>query len=477
MTTIRSEARLQESLADVTRLLDKHRLLESLTHRQEGPRKDLLESLQHRQNLAELQRRLRTMHPADLAYVLEALPLDDRRTVWEQLDADLAGKVFVEISGPVRASLVETVSEEHLVAVLMRLDPEDLSYVSDSLPSEIAERVSRALEAAGRPVIEEPQYDEDCVGHYMTREWIAVPETYTMQDALAELRARGELPPQTDRIFVVDARHILRGGVPLHTLLLAAPDTPVSATVSEDTISFSPHQDATDAAKAFERYDLVSAPVVDERGKLVGRLTVDTVMDLLRNESSLRALQHAGLSRDEDLFAAPLDSARNRWPWLAINLVTAFIASRVIGQFEGAIRELAALAALMPIVASIGGNTGNQTMALVIRALAVDRLQLVGGARRLVNKELAVSLLNGSVWGLIVGTAAFVLYGSVALGAVMSGAVVLNLVVAGIAGVAIPLSLHATGRDPAQGASVLLTFITDAMGFFLFLGLATLFLL
>jgi magnesium transporter len=199
-------------------------------------------------------------------------------------------------------------------------------------------------------------------------------------------------------------------------------------------------------------------------------------MDLLRDESSLRALQRAGLSRDEDLFAAPWTSARNRWPWLAINLVTAFIASRVIGQFEGAIEELAALAALMPIVASIGGNTGNQTMALVIRALAVDRIQPVG-ARRLVNKELVVALLNGGVWGVIVGLFAVLLYANLALGAVMSGAVVLNLVVAGLAGVAIPLGLHAAGRDPAHGSSVLLTFITDAMGFFLFLGLASAFLL
>ena len=198
-------------------------------------------------------------------------------------------------------------------------------------------------------------------------------------------------------------------------------------------------------------------------------------MDVLRDESNLRALKHAGLSGDEDLFAAPWHSARNRWPWLGINLATAFIVSRVIGRFEGAIQQLAALAALMPIVASIGGNTGNQTMALVVRALALDRLQ-VGHARRLMQKELAISLMNGIVWGLIVGVFAAALYGSFALGAVMTGAVVLNLLVAALAGVTIPLGLHASGRDPAQGSSVLLTFITDAMGFFLVLGLATVFL-
>ncbi len=247
------------------------------------------------------------------------------------------------------------------------------------------------------------------------------------------------------------------------------------AAVLEDQVTFRPEDEASDAARAFERYDLVSAAVVDDRGKLVGRFTVDTVMDVVRDETSLRALKHAGLSGDEDLFAAPWASARNRWPWLAVNLITAFVASRVIGQFEGLIGQLAALAALMPIVASIGSNTGNQTMALVIRSLALDQLQL-GGTPRLVRKELTISLLNGAMWGLLVGLLAVVIYASVTLGVVMSGAVVLNLLVAALAGVAIPVGLHAAGRDPALGSSVLLTFITDAMGFFLVLGLASVFL-
>jgi magnesium transporter len=198
-------------------------------------------------------------------------------------------------------------------------------------------------------------------------------------------------------------------------------------------------------------------------------------MDALRAEASLRELKSAGLRGDEDLFAAPWESAKNRWPWLGINLFTAFVASRVIGQFEGAIRELAALAALMPIVASIGGNTGNQTMALVVRGLAIGQIQ-PSGARRLMRKELVISLLNGSVWGILVGLFAVMLYSNLALGAVMTAAVVLNLVIAAVAGVSIPLGLHSGGRDPAQGSSVLLTFVTDAMGFFLFLGLAVVFL-
>ena len=474
--TVRSEARLQHGLAEITRLLEKHRVLESLTHRQEGPRRDLLENLQQRQNEAELRTRLRVMHVADVAYVLESLPLEHRRTVWEQVSPDLAGSVFVEVSAAIRESLVEMTPRENLIAFLSTLDPEDLVYVSESLPDDVVDQLSQALESSDRTVFEDSiQYGDDTVGHYMARELVAVPETHSVGQVLEELRRRGDLPSQTDRIFVTDARHVLRGSVPLQVLLLTDPSTPITQAMGEDTISFGPHDDARDAVKAFERYNLVSTPVVDDRGKLVGRLTVDAAMDVLRDESNLQALKNAGLSGDEDLFAAPWDSARNRWPWLGINLLTAFIASRVIGQFEGAIQQVAALAALMPIVASIGGNTGNQTMALVIRALAIDRLQS-GNTRRLMHKELAIGAMNGTVWGLIVGLFAVGLYGNIAMGVVMSAAVVLNLLVAALAGVTIPLGLHAAGRDPAHGSSVLLTFITDAMGFFLFLGLATAFL-
>ena len=196
------------------------------------------------------------------------------------------------------------------------------------------------------------------------------------------MRERGELPPQTDHVFVVDARHVLRGTIPLPSLLVQPPSAPVAGLTVEEFVSFKADDEATSAVGVFERYDLVSAPVVDERGKLVGRLTVDAVMDVMRDASSLQALRTAGLNQDEDLFASLWDSARNRWPWLAINLVTAFITSRVIGQFEGIIQQLAALAALMPIVASIGGNTGNQTMALVIRSLATDQVAAAIARRR-----------------------------------------------------------------------------------------------
>jgi magnesium transporter len=477
MPSARSEERLQRAVDDISRLLDKHRVLQQLAQRQEGPRRDLIEQLQHRQNLVELQRHLRSMHRADVGFVLEALPHDDRQTVWEQLSPEQAGQVFVEVAPPVRESLMNVTPYDDLVRLLLTLDPDDLGFIADSLEPDVRDAVSRELESGDRLAFDRAsQYADSSVGRYMTHEWVAVPDVHTIQQALAALRRLGELPAQTDRIFVVDARNVLRGTLTLPTLVLTDPSTPVAGVMSEETMTFGPHDRADDAAKAFERYDLVSAPVIDDRGKIVGRLTVDAVMDFVREESNLRALKHAGLSGDEDLFAGPLQSARNRWPWLAINLVTAFVASRVIGQFEGEIQSLASLAALMPIVASIGGNTGNQTMALVIRGLALDRIP-PDGARRMLSKELGISLLNGLVWGLVVGLFAVALYSNVALGVVMSSAVVLNLVVAALAGVGVPLGLHATGRDPAHGASVLLTFITDAMGFFLFLGLASVFLL
>ena len=476
MPTPHSERRLAVNRDEIARLLERHRVLEAMVLQQEGPKRDLLEQLQHRQNVADLAKRLRMMHAADIAYVLESLSPEDRLAVWSQVTPDQSGDAFVEASDAVRRFIVAEVGDDAMLPLLSRLDAEDLAYVSPSLPEALSARAYAALEATQRSLFEDSiQYDRNSVGYYMTREWVEVDERQTVGDVLQALRARRELPPQTDHVLVVDARHVLRGIIPLPALLVQDPASPVVGIATEEFATFSPHDETTSAVGVFERYDLVSAPVVDERGKLVGRLTVDAVMDAMREASSLQALRSAGLNQDEDLFASLWDSARNRGPWLAINLVTAFISSRVIGQFEGVIQQLAALAALMPIVASIGGNTGNQTMALVIRSLATDQPSPHRG-RQLFNKELTIGVVNGSAWGLLVGIFAVMIYAQLGLGMVMAGAVLMNLVIAAAAGVAIPLALHAAGRDPAHGASVLLTFVTDAMGFFLFLGLARVFL-
>ena len=460
---------------EVMRLLERHRVLTSLASRQQTPRHDLLEQMQHRQNLVELQRHLKLQHPADVAVILDSLPDDDRLLVFRQLGPDQAGAALVEASEAVRASLFRELNRSELTTILRTLDADDLAFLSGEAPDDVIEEVSQSLAAQDRSWLKDArQHDEDSVGRLMTLDVVAVRDAQTVADVLNDLRALPEIPDQTDRLFVLDARQIVRGAIPLHTLVRSDP----AATAKElmlECDTFTPATPAAQAAKAFEKYDLVSAPVVDDRGKLIGRITIDRVMDYLRDSAEQLALTRAGLRGAEDLFANVRQSVHNRWPWLALNLVTAFLASRVISQFEDVITSVVALAALMPIVASIGGNTGNQTVALVIRALALDQLREQHG--QLIRKELTVSLVNGLTWGAVTGLLAIALYRSAALGAVMMTAVVLNLVVAAMTGIAVPLLLHRARRDPAQGASVVLTFVTDSMGFFLFLGLAHLFLL
>jgi magnesium transporter len=474
MYTIKSAEELQVSLQQVLELLEKGRLLEDLARRQGGPQQRLLEDLTRRQNLAALHNRLKTLHPADLAFILEALPPRDRQQAWAEVTPRQAGEALVEVSEGVRDSLLGGTSRPALVEILRLLDPDDLAYLSEVVPPDILEEATGALSAQDRSWVR-TSFRPGSVGQLMTQEVVTTREERTCTDVLAELRSRGELPPQTDSLFVVDARNILRGVLPLHSLLTAAPDRSMPGVWSPPAVAFTPDDPARQAAQAFERYDLVSAPVVDERGKLVGRLTVDAVMDFVRREAERKALQRAGLRGEEDLFAPSWHSARNRALWLGINLATAFLASRVIGLFEETIAGLVALATLMPIVASVGGNTGNQTVALMIRALALDQLSWAN-IPHLLRKELAVAVINGVAWGAVMGVFAYVLYRSVPLGTVMAVAILLNLLVAAVVGLAVPLALRRLGRDPAQGSSVLLTFTTDGMGFLIFLGLARAFL-
>jgi magnesium transporter len=277
-------------------------------------------------------------------------------------------------------------------------------------------------------------------------------------------------------LFVVDRDEAIKGVLPINRLIVTDPEVLVASVMNAEFISFSPDDKAQKAAQAFERYDLVSAPVVDQKNRLAGRVTVDAVVDFIRDESEAELLGKAGLREEEDIFASVWKSAKNRWLWLAVNLCTAFFASRVIGVFEGTIEKLVALATLMPIVAGIAGNSGNQTTTLIIRALALGQVT-PENARRMILKELAISLLNGLVWGGVAGLFAWWLYGNVALGVVMMGSMLLNLLVSALVGILVPMAMHRMGRDPAIGSSVLLTFSTDSMGFFIFLGLATVFLL
>jgi magnesium transporter len=467
---------VQETLEQVRAVLQKHRLVEDLVHKQDMPRHDLVEALVHKQNLVELQKKLDKLHPADIASMLEQLPLAERLTVWNLVKAEHDGEILLEVSDAVRETLIEDMDTEELLAATGQLDTDEIADLAPDLPQEVIADVFRSLSLEEREQLRAAlSYPEDTVGALMDFDMVSVREDVTLEVVLRYLRRLDELPENTDQIFVVDRGESLRGVLPINRLIVSDPERLVSEVMNTDVISFQAEDKAQGAAQAFERYDLVSAPVVDVKNRVVGRVTVAAVVDFIREESEAELLGKVGL-RDEDLFSSVWKSARNRWLWLAVNLCTAFFASRVIGLFEGSIEKLVALAALMPIVAAIAGNSGNQTIALIVRALAFGEISRAN-SRRLLLKELAVSVVNGLLWGGVAGLFAWWLYRNPALGVVMTGAMVLNLMVAASVGMLVPLAMQKMGRDPAIGSSVLLTFTTDSMGFFIFLGLATVFLL
>jgi len=429
------------------------------------------------ERLPDLRASLERLHPADIAYILEALPPEPRLAVWNLVKADRDGEILVEVSEAVREWLIASMDKSELVAAAETLEADELADIAGDLPPAVIEEVVRSLSTEEREQLRAAlSFPEGSVGALMDFEYVTVREDVTLEAATRYLRRLDELPAHTDQLFVVDRAQGLKGTLPLARLIVTDLDREVAQVLVADSIRLQPEDGAEDAAGAFERYDLVSAPVVDAAGRLIGRLTVDAVVDYIRQRSAQSQLAEAGLSQEEDVFASVADSFKNRWSWLAINMVTAFIASRVIGAFEGSIARLVALAALMPIVAGIGGNSGNQTTTMIVRALALGQIQ-PGYWSKLLGKEIGVALLNGTVWGTLLGAIAYVLYGSIALGGVMALAMILNLVLAALTGVGIPWLRVRFARDPAAGSSVLLTAVTDSGGFFIFLGLATLFLL
>lgn len=468
---------LQEDLKEVQELLRRHRLVESLVERQEMPKHELVETLVHKQHLAELRAKLDEMHPADVAYILESLPRAERLIVWDLVKAERDGEILLEVSEPVRESLIQSMDADELVAAAEQLDTDEIADLAPDLPDEVIQDVFQSLPVDEREQLRAAMsYPEDSVGALMDFDVVSVREDVTLEVVTRYLRRFEELPDHTDQLFVVDREQRLKGVLPIAKLVVTDLDTPVADAMLKEFVTLYPDDAARDAAQAFERYDLVSAAVIDANDRLVGRLTVDAVVDFIRERSESELLSKGGLRETEDVFASVWQSVRNRWSWLAINLVTAFIASRVIGAFEGSIEKLVALAALMPIVAGIGGNSGNQTITMIVRALALGQIR-EDHAKKLFSKELGVALVNGLVWGSILGVIACLLYDSIPLGLVMTAAMTLNLMLAATMGVLIPILQVKFGRDPAIGSSVMITAVTDSGGFFIFLGLATIFLL
>ena len=474
-------ANVRKALADVTSLLRKHRLVEGLIQDQEASEghddaAELVESSVYKKSKAGLQRKLDRLHPADIAYILEALPLDERLYIWDLVKAERDGEILLEVSDAVRESLISSMDTEELVAATEMLEADEIAELAPDLPQEVMDDVFQSLPIAEREQLRAAMsFEDDMVGALMDFEDVTIRADVTLEVVLRYLRRLDELPSQTDQLFVVDRAEKLLGVLPINKLLVTDPEATVESVMQPPVVKLVQHEKAEAAASAFERYDLISAPVVDTNDKLVGRVTVDEVLDFVRERGEDDLLAQAGLKEEEDVFASVWASFRNRWAWLAINLVTAFIASRVIGLFEGSIEKLVALAALMPIVAGIGGNSGNQTITMIVRAIALGQVSR-DHARTLIRKEFMVSLANGLVWGGVMGVVAMFLYRDISLGLVMVLAMTLNLLLAALMGVLIPMTMLRLGRDPAIGSSVMITAVTDSGGFFIFLGLATLFL-
>ncbi len=478
---IRQHRNLQGTLEQVKTLLKRMDLVDNLVRRQsthDSPsRQELVKNIVRKQNLTSLQQKLESLHPADLAYVLESLPLDQRQIVWELVTPERCGAVLLEISDAVRESLIATMPHTEIIGAAQHLESDEVADLVQDLPQNLVTQVLNAMDSQHRASVQSAlSFPPESVGAFMEFNTLSIREDVTLEVVLRYLRSRKSLPEQITHLLVVDRIGTLKGVLYLKDLLLHSPNTLVSELMAPEPVFFYTDDTAREASLMFERYGLISAPVVNLHKQVVGEIHVDVLMAFVHEISQKEMLNQVGLSEEEDLFAPIWKSGKNRWLWLALNLMTAFFASRVIGAFEQTIGNLVALAALMPIVASIGGNTGNQTGALIIRGLALQQINQ-SNLRYLLMKEISIGLMNGIIWGSIVALFALGLYQQLGLALVMLTAMVLNLLIAALAGIFIPLTLHKLGRDPVMGSSVLLTAITDSMGFFIFLGLATVFLL
>ncbi|NOY83754.1 MAG: magnesium transporter [Nitrospirae bacterium] len=476
MKSAQTEDTLKENIATVRELLTQRKREEETEDQRSAENQEATKSLFQYQHWLELQAILKPLHIGDIAHILEILPLDDRLTVWQQVNIFRRGDVLLEVSDAVRENLIQSISEEDLLAALNLMDADDLAYIADDIPEDLLKIRQKTLTTEDKNWLRRAMsYEEDSVGFLMSNEMVVIYDNDALKDAAKILRGLEKLPIHNDTLFVVDRRGILRGILSLQNILLNDPNLPVHNIMETDIVYFSPQDDAGEASQAFERYDLVSAPVISDRGKLVGRLTVDVVMDYIRDEATEDVLNMAGISAEEDLFAPILNSARNRALWLLFNLGAAFFISQIIGIFEATITQLVSLAVLMPIVTSVGGNIGNQTAAIIIRGMTLGQINKEN-TTYLMRKELGVSALNGLVIGSIVGIFSFILYKNIALSIVISVAMLLTLILAALLGLLVPIFLHRIGRDPALGSSVIMTATIDSVGFFIFLGLASIFL-
>lgn len=419
----------------------------------------------------------RHMHPAKAAGLLEALPPDERSAVWETLDNERAGKVLVHLHDEVRANLALEMDEDELVAAARKLDLDDLVDLIQALPKGSGRQLLLSMDEVKRQqLVEMLSYPEDSAGGLMNTDHISVRAEVKVGSILRYLRLLEDLPDHTDKVIVVDRKNRYLGVLRLSRLVTSSADAKVSEVMDADFKPLDVELTSQEVARRFEDLDMLSAAVVNDQGELLGRITVDDVMDIIREDSDRAIMNMAGLDDEADMFAPILTSTRRRSVWLGINLITAFLAAWVIGQFQGTLEQIVALAVLMPIVASMGGIAGSQTLTLVIRGLALGQVE-GGNAKVLLVKEMGIGLLNGLLWSVVVAALAVLWFGSWKIGGIIAAAILLNLLCAALAGLTIPLILRRFGIDPALAGGVILTTVTDVVGFFAFLGLATLLLI
>lgn len=427
--------------------------------------------------LGPVRRLVNTLAPAEIGNLLESLPPDKRMVVWGLVDPEDDGEVLVHVGDEVRESLIADMDQDELVAAASDLDIDDLADLVEDLPDAVIDELLRSMDRDNRERLEQVlSYPEDTAGRLMNPDVVTVRADTTVDVVLRFLRLRGELPDHTDHLYVVNRRHQLIGWVSLQDLVTREPGTPINQLIDDELESLHVDASADEVARQFSDNDWVSAPVVDDGNVLLGRITVDDVVDIIREQAEHQALGAAGLDEDEDLFSPIRRAVRGRVVWLGINLLTAFLAAGVIGQFDATIEQIVALAVLMPIVAGIGGNAAVQVLTLMVRGIALGQVG-ASNASILLWKELRVALINGLLIGGLVGVVALAWFGSWPLSLVIAAALVINFCSAALAGVLLPLLLKRMHVDPAVAGTVVVTAVTDVMGFFSFLGLATAILL
>lgn len=427
--------------------------------------------------LGPVRRLVNTLAPAEIGNLLESLPPGKREVVWGLVDPEDDGEVLVHVGDEVRESLLADMDPDEIIAAVEDLDIDDLADLVEDLPDTVIDEVLKSMDRENRERLEQVlSYPEDSAGRLMNPDVVTVRADVNVDVVLRYLRLRGELPDHTDHLFVVSRRHQYLGRLSLAALVTHEDNMPINRLIDDEQPAIDVGESADEVARQFSDHDWVSAPVVDDNNILLGRITIDDVVDIIRAQAEHQALGAAGLDEEEDLFSPIKRAVRGRVVWLGINLCTAFLAASVIGQFELTLEKIVALAVLMPIVAGVGGNAAVQVLTLMVRGIALGQVG-PSNARILLWKESRVALINGTLIGLLVGMVAFVWFHSLLLSLVITLALMINFLAAALAGVLLPLLLKRMNVDPAVAGTVVVTAVTDVIGFFSFLGLATLILL